>query len=549
MRILYVDCDSLRPDHLGCYGYHRDTSPTIDELAEGGRVFTNYYASDVPCLPSRTALFSSRFGIHSGVVNHGGTNADPRPGGEDREFAMPMTRLSFPAALGSQGYRTCLVSSFPQRHGAHHVTDGFGEWRDTGGFGTERADVVYDRAEGWLDDHAEEEDWYLHVNFWDPHTPYDTPQEYGNPFEDDPAPDYPSAETIAEQYEGYGPHSAQDVHHGYLTGDGPEDLERTPDEIADRDDFERWVDGYDVGVRYMDDYIARLLDRLEEAGVREETLVVVTADHGENIGELNVYGDHQTADDKTCRVPLVVDGPGVEPGEDDGLHYNVDFAPTMVEYLAREDEDFGVGGPAPEDDEGEGDEEEASDDDAESDEERDRIDAVFDAWDGRSFAGALTGEDGAAGRDYLVLSQGAWACQRAVRWDDYLLIRTYHDGLKQFAPVELYDLDADPHETTNLARDRPGVVREGLAMLEDWTSARLRENATDEHGGSSAGPQALEDPLWRVMAEGGPYHTNGHEETYAERLRETGRVEAAEVVEQRRGVVETTVEAYLGGED
>jgi len=123
----------------------------------------------------------------------------------------------------------------------------------------------------------------------------------------------PDAETIAEQYEGYGPHSARDVHHGYLTGDGPEDLERTPDEIADRDDYERWVDGYDVGVRYMDDYIGRILDALEEAGVLDETLIVFSADHGENLGELNVYGDHQTADDKTCRVPLIVRGPGVEP--------------------------------------------------------------------------------------------------------------------------------------------------------------------------------------------------------------------------------------------
>jgi len=541
MRILYLDCDSLRPDHLGCYGYHRNTSPTIDELAESGRVFTNYYASDVPCLPSRTALFSSRFGIHSGVVNHGGTNADPRPAGEDREFATATTRLTFPAALSIEGYRTCLVSSFPQRHGAHHVTDGFGEWRDTGGFGTERADVVYDRAESWLDDHAAEDDWYLHVNFWDPHTPYDTPQEYGNPFADDPAPEFPDQETIAEQYDGYGPHSAHDVHHGYLTGDGPADLERTPDEIADREDFERWVDGYDVGVRYMDDYVAKLLARLEEAGVREETLVVVTADHGENLGELNVYGDHQTADDRTCRVPLVVDGPGVEPGEDDALHYNVDFGPTLVEFLAREDEGFGDDGLAWTDD-GDGD---ADGDDGE---ESALAAAVFDAWDGRSFAGALAGGDD-DGRDYLVLSQGAWACQRAVRWDEYLLVRTYHDGLKQFAPVELYDLDADPHETTDLARERPELVREGLAMLEDWTSARLRENATEEAGGASAGPRALEDPLWRVIAEGGPYHTNGHEETYAERLRETGRDAHAEDVEEREGVVERTVAEHLTGED
>jgi len=173
----------------------------------------------------------------------------------------------------------------------------------------------------------------------------------------------------------------------------------------------------------MDDYIAKILADLEDAGVREETLVVVTADHGENLGELNVYGDHQTADHRTCRVPLIVDGPGVESGEDDALYYNVDFGPTMVAFLAREDEEFGEVGLFG-----------SGSDDSEDGEDVDPADAVPDDWDGESFAGSLTGDDDgdAAGREFLVLSQGAWACQRAVRWDEYLLIRTYHDGLKQF---------------------------------------------------------------------------------------------------------------------
>lgn len=61
-----MDIDTLRPDHLGCYGYHRRTSPNIDALAAEGVRFENVYASDVPCLPSRTALSTGRFGIHTG---------------------------------------------------------------------------------------------------------------------------------------------------------------------------------------------------------------------------------------------------------------------------------------------------------------------------------------------------------------------------------------------------------------------------------------------------------------------------------------------------
>lgn len=71
MRVLYIDIDTLRPDHLGCYGYHRDTSPNIDRIAVQGVRFDNCYASDVPCLPSRTAPISGRFRIHTGVIVHG----------------------------------------------------------------------------------------------------------------------------------------------------------------------------------------------------------------------------------------------------------------------------------------------------------------------------------------------------------------------------------------------------------------------------------------------------------------------------------------------
>ncbi|MFB6152439.1 MAG: sulfatase [Haloarculaceae archaeon] len=505
MRILYIDCDSLRPDHLGCYGYDRDTSPNIDGVAADGRRFTGCYASDAPCLPSRTAFFSGRFGVHTGVVNHSGTNADVRHRGAARGTSTDDRYRSLPRALRNLGHRTAFVSPFPQRHGAWHVLDGFDEWVDTGGAGTERADVVAPHAESWLDEHATGEDWYLHVNFWDPHTPYDTPPEFGNPFADDPPPEWLTDETIREHYESYGPHSAHDVHHGYLTGTGPDDLERTPDEIEDREDFDRWVDGYDVGIRYMDEYVGDLLDRLREAGVYEETLVVVSADHGENLGELNVYGDHQTADDRTCRVPLVVKGPGVEPGVDDGFHYQFDLSATLVEL---------AGGDVPA------------------------------GWDAESFRPALTGGE-SVGRDFLVTGQGAWSCQRGVFFGDWLLLRTYHDGWKDFEPVELYDLANDPHETENLAREEPAVVERGLALLQRWRAERGLDAATGRDGGNPEAPRSLVDPLFEVIREGGPAYLRGNDGVYAERLRETGREEHAETIEARDGVVDGDLGEYL----
>ena len=99
MRILYVDIDTLRPDHLGCYGYSRNTSPNIDAIAREAVRFTDYYCSDAPCLPSRAALMTGRFGIHTGCVGHGGINAEMRPEGRDRGMADFNGRYNLPAVL------------------------------------------------------------------------------------------------------------------------------------------------------------------------------------------------------------------------------------------------------------------------------------------------------------------------------------------------------------------------------------------------------------------------------------------------------------------
>lgn len=492
MRILYIDCDSLRPDHLGCYGYDRDTSPNIDRIAAEGRRFTNYYVSDAPCLPSRTALFASRFGIHTGVVNHGGLHATPRRQGS-RGFTSAPRYASWPRALSRAGVHTASVSPFPSRHDAWHVLEGIREYYDTGQSGHELASEVYAVAEEWLNDRASDDDWFLHVNFWDPHAPYDVPEEYGNPFADDPAPEWLTQERIDEHREQYGPHSAGNPQSKGADWGDTWDLPRMPTEISSREAFRQWIDGYDVGIRYMDDHVGMLLETLADAGVLDETLVILSADHGENQGELNVYGDHHTADDKTCRVPLLMRGPGVEPGVDDGLHYQVDLAPTVMDLLGE---------------------------------------ASPEGWDGRSFAAAVT--DGAdRGREFLVTSQGAWACQRGVRWDDWLLLVTSHHGMKEaLDDVMLFDLAADPHETTNLADDRPEVVERGRALLERWLAARHRETARGENGGDPEAEGGTADPLREVVREGGPFHVRGRLEPYAAYLRSKGLAEQANRLER-----------------
>lgn len=142
MRILLLDLDSTRPDHLGCYGYQRNTSPNIDKIADEGVRFSNYYTSDAPCFPSRTALMTGRFGIHNGVVGHGGTAADVRHEGEDRQFRSRLTSECFPALFRSAGMKTALISPFGERHSAWTFYAGFNEIHNTGKGGMESAEEV-----------------------------------------------------------------------------------------------------------------------------------------------------------------------------------------------------------------------------------------------------------------------------------------------------------------------------------------------------------------------------------------------------------------------
>lgn len=474
MRILYLDCDTLRPDHLGCYGYVRGTSPHIDRLAAEGVRFENVYASDAPCLPSRAALFMGRFGIHTGVVGHGGTAADPHLEGARRGFRQSRETASWMDTLREQGYYTVSISPYAERHSAWWFYRGFCEMINPGQGGLERADEVAPLALDWIARHGREDNWFLQVNLWDPHTPYRTPLAYGDPFAGAPLAGWMTADKIRADHAAFGPHSAQDA-----GGYGPNDVARwprLPAEIATLDDYRRWIDGYDTGIRYMDDHIGLILAALEEQGVLDETIIIVSSDHGENQGELGVYGDHQTADQITSRIPLIVRWPGLGGRVDRGLHYNLDLPPTLAEML---------GGRRPA------------------------------AWDGQSYAAALR-EGAEVGRDFLVVSQCAWSCQRSVRWGRWLLIRTYDDGFKGYPPVMLYDVEADPHELCDLAAARPDLAHEGLARLDAW------------HAEMMATCEQATDPLWTVMREGGPFHTRGHLEAYAQRLRESGRAAHAE---------------------
>ena len=486
MRFLYIDIDTLRPDHLGCYGYARDTSPNIDAIARQAILFRNVYASDTPCLPSRTALLTGRFGIHNGVVNHGGVDADPVIGGPDRQFWSKLQLDSFPTRLKRAGLKTVSISSFAQRHSAFHWYAGFDEAINVGKFGLETADEVHALAADWLTRNGAKDNWFLHVHMWDPHTPYRAAPSYGEPFADAPLPDWLTEKLRAEHWNGAGPHSAQECAGFAPKEENRKIFPRQPQQIPDMKAARAMFDGYDLGVKVADEYVGKIVALLHELGVGDDTAIMISSDHGETLGELNIYGDHQTADQFTTHIPLILKWPGLgTPCELSAFHYQIDVTATLLELLGQ---------------------------------------CVPRSWDGASFASSLKA-GGDEGRDHLIVSQGAWTCQRGVRFEDWMLIKTWHDGYHLFDDVMLFDLKTDPHEQNDLAKSHPDIVARGLALLDRWHAEMLPHAARGR------------DPFDNVIAEGGPFHVRGALPAYLLRLKQTGRGDKAERLAEKYAAV------------
>ncbi len=486
MRILYLDLDTLRPDHLGCYGYPRRTSPHLDRIASQGVVFDQVYCADAPCLPSRTGLMTGRFGIHTGVVGHSGTSADLRIDGSLRGFRDSLSATSLPAVLKKAGLHTVYIGGFGERHSSWNYYAGFREIHDTGLGGLESAEDVTPTALDWIERNACKDNWYLHVNYWDPHTPYRAPLDVGNPFENEPLPTWVTPQILAQHRLLPGPHTAQDLAM-YDNRTDPR-FPRHPGELETMEDLKRLVDGYDTGIAYMDQQIGKLLAALEQEGVMDDLAIIISSDHGENMGELGIYAEHGTADHPTCHIPLIIRWPGgfsrgAQGIRESGLHYQLDLGPSLADLL-------GVQAP--------------------------------NTWEGKSFARAVrTGED--TGRDHLILSQNAHVCQRSVRWQNWLYVRTYHDGFRLLPQEMLFDLEKDPYEQVNLAGELRDTCRQALQKLTDWHDQMM---ATMPYG-------YTDDPMRIVLAEGGPTHARGNLMEYCERLKATGRGQHVEELKRR----------------
>lgn len=412
--VLLITVDTLRANHLGCYGYGRHTSPAIDSLAAHGVLVTKAYAQRPKTSPNFATILTGTYPQRHGV------RGVSRP--------LPASAYTLAESLHDQGFRTCGVVTNGNLFPAFKFDQGFEEYF----YGHSLAGEGTEIAQRWLREGGPSP-FFLWVHHTDPHTPYTPPSPYDRLF----------------------------THEGDAAGKPLKIIKRRalggvlPNKIIDGPlDLGHYIAQYDGEVAYTDHCIGELLWTLRDLGLAENTLVIFTADHGESLGDHDYYFQHGLFTyEPSARVPLAFCWPGslMAAVESDFLFESVDIMPTILDLVgARVPATCqGVSRAAVMRDPGRG----ARGTGRRAD-EADRyayIEAGYSHNYGPGLTFALVG-----GRYKLVVRDSAWAIH-PLRAKEFLnsMVAFLETGVD---PNELYDIENDPEEKNNLIEVRPEVA-------------------------------------------------------------------------------------------
>jgi arylsulfatase A-like enzyme len=380
--LLLVSVDTLRADHVSAYGYERETTPNIDAFAAESVLFERAYSHISSTVPAFASVMTSKYPHHHGVIEtynfalgrDENTMAERLAAAGLRTAAFIGIGILMPRKGLGQGFETYSVAPFEERN----------YWRP--------AAQVTDDALAWLRANRDHP-FFLWVHYFEPHQPYDiVPAEYLERFRSAAAP-----QTL-------------------------EALKTTPAVYERRRQI---IDRYDGALAWVDHQVGRLLRGLEEHGLRDRTMIVFTADHGEGLGEHGLHGHVLQIYEPLVHVPLVVHVPGNVPGRVSRNVEHVDVLPTVLHKL-------GVEGAA-------------------------------------SLDGRVLPLDGAAhaSRDAFaetwVQGKGRKVMINDGRWKLILSDPGFGNGTR-----ELYDLGADPLELDDVAAREPERAAELEARLRAW---------------------------------------------------------------------------------
>ena len=352
-------------------------------------------------MPSRAATISGRFGAKNGIVTHGEL-------GETMDLSVP----TLPLLLREKGVKTACVSTFG-RHPSPWFYVGWENYFDPTGwhFQATPAWKVNEHALDFLEKNADE-DFFLWVQYWDVHAVYDPPQSCVDAVKNDEYPAYPT-EAQLESFQ-----SDKFWHCARMMG------------IQTYEDYKNVVDLYDGEIRYADAHIGKILAKLEQLGILDDTLIIVSADHGEELGEHGVFVEHWSTYDGTNKVPLILRYPEkIKAGTvREDLVYQMDWSATVLDFFGAE---------------------------------------IPQEWDAKPLF------DGNK-RESLIIGHGLYTSQRTVVTNDYKLMHTLHPGQWDLPEYQLFDRNNDPFEQHAIQDENPEVVRSLREILEAWERTHIK---------------------------------------------------------------------------
>jgi arylsulfatase A-like enzyme len=415
--VLFITVDTLRADHLSSYGYHLKTSPRIDQLAAEGVRFNRAHTVVPLTGPSHLSIFTSRYPQEHGARING--TSLPR---NSRWLSLPQILHRFDYHSAAFVSSWTLLSRLTQ----------LGRWFDVYEEslprsyqllqGSRYAEDVTPVALKWLEANTKKP-FFLWVHYFDPHSPYNLREKFADP----ESSGHPT--TVIDPLD---------------------------------EEMENRIRRYDSEIGYADHYIGRLLDRVDRLGLRESTIVVLTSDHGEALGEHGYVGHGRRLSEGIVRVPLMIRYPGKVPaGEVIQEPVSVlDISPTIIEMT-------GI--------------------------EKLAIDQQALPWSfaGRSLAGAIRGDEQLPLRTMRYVT---FAGQKGIapRWISWMWVqkaglplhlgRTDGSDKMVWTPgrksLQIIDLQNDPHETERrlLGKGEAPYPRHTAALRRWFESTDLEES-------------------------------------------------------------------------
>lgn len=438
--IVLIVIDTLRADHLGCYGYTPDTSPTMDDIASHAFLFENAIAAAPWTVPSMASLFTSAYPSEHGVLKHGDKKIET--------YGLRVTNVlsdgwqTLAETLKHGGYTTAGFVANPWLNEHFGYAQGFDHYdvvRRQGASPYESGDKLNARVTQWLDRLPQQQrgELFLYVHYMDVHGPYNAPKEYRAPFED-PLRAQLEAGTLTPVPEGFRQMHAQAMYDAYPPLLGYQEL---------------YAARYDGGIRYVDKHVEQLRDALREIGLWDEAFVVITADHGQEMCEHGGGGHGYTLFTDQLHVPLIVKPPHSDVG------VRISATVSLLDVMPAICDAAGVDPP-----------------------ERSH---------GRSLLPML--ETAAARKDAFAFAEGVRAAlnQVAVRLADRKVILDIASGDASF-----YDLSADPREQSPSHTPPDATAVQMRDALERWVrTTRTPQPDTPE----VADPAAIDPELANTL--------------------------------------------------